>query len=483
MNIKDAYVHVGPSGTNEKALLKDFAITAAQITLTRAIQNDAGTGDKTETLDIPIWNQSTTGNAATASALSVIKSTAATVHYLTFVDSNNDSAANENFYTSTNLTVNPSTGALTTNGDISLYAASGDSPRLIWQRSSLNQTELYDWSAIDSGGNLYFAISKGNGWENLFQFGSNGNFYVGSTAVSLNGHTHDGRYYTETESDARFVLKAGDTMTGALTVPSLSVTGAATFSQAIDGSILGNAATASRLQNARTISLTGSITGSGSFDGSGNLSIATTTNHSHSQYLPLAGGIMTGTITRNYDSASDSPTISVQSDNQNIWIWRVKDKNTGSATSTSQVYGFGLKYLGAQAGDNNSLGLYADNQGGAQVLAMEIKQSGNTIFSQNVTAAKFIKSDGTSSQFLKADGSVDSNSYLISSTNVTTATWTAKTDNVNYPIAFSPNATPVTSGNAYNTGFTFNPGTKTFNNNGCRQQYDSTNKVLKFIFD
>jgi hypothetical protein len=29
MNIKDAYVHVGPSGTNEKALLKDFAITAA----------------------------------------------------------------------------------------------------------------------------------------------------------------------------------------------------------------------------------------------------------------------------------------------------------------------------------------------------------------------------------------------------------------------------------------------------------------------
>lgn len=57
-----------------------------------------------------------------------------------------------------------------------------------------------------------------------------------------------------------------------------------------------NATTATKLQTARTISLTGSVTGSGTFDGSGNLSITTSTNHSHSQYLPLAGGTMTGSI-------------------------------------------------------------------------------------------------------------------------------------------------------------------------------------------
>ena len=62
------------------------------------------------------------------------------------------------------------------------------------------------------------------------------------------------------------------------------------------GTCTGNAATATKLQTARTISLTGSVTGSGTFDGSGNLSITTSTNHSHSQYLPLAGGTMTGTI-------------------------------------------------------------------------------------------------------------------------------------------------------------------------------------------
>ena len=62
------------------------------------------------------------------------------------------------------------------------------------------------------------------------------------------------------------------------------------------GTLTGNAATATKLATARTISLTGSVTGSGTFDGSGNLSIATTTNHTHS-YLPLSGGTMTGSIT------------------------------------------------------------------------------------------------------------------------------------------------------------------------------------------
>ena len=61
------------------------------------------------------------------------------------------------------------------------------------------------------------------------------------------------------------------------------------------GQFSGNAATATKLATARTISLTGSVTGSGTFDGSGNLSITTTTNHSHS-YLPLTGGTMTGQI-------------------------------------------------------------------------------------------------------------------------------------------------------------------------------------------
>lgn len=42
-----------------------------------------------------------------------------------------------------------------------------------------------------------------------------------------------------------------------------------------------NAATTTKLANARTIALTGAVTGSGNFDGSNNLSIETTVNHKH----------------------------------------------------------------------------------------------------------------------------------------------------------------------------------------------------------
>jgi hypothetical protein len=38
-----------------------------------------------------------------------------------------------------------------------------------------------------------------------------------SASVNNDSHTHDGRYYTETESDSRFTASAGDTMTGTLT--------------------------------------------------------------------------------------------------------------------------------------------------------------------------------------------------------------------------------------------------------------------------
>lgn len=71
---------------------------------------------------------------------------------------------------------------------------------------------------------------------------------------------------------------------------SVSVTGSSS-------SCTGNAATATKLKTARTISLTGSVTGSGTFDGSGNLSIATTSNHNHdSTYVNITGDTMTGAL-------------------------------------------------------------------------------------------------------------------------------------------------------------------------------------------
>ena len=54
---------------------------------------------------------------------------------------------------------------------------------------------------------------------------------------------------------------------------------------AFSGNLSGNAATATKLANARTIALTGDVAGSGSFDGSGNLNIATTVSRIGQGYL------------------------------------------------------------------------------------------------------------------------------------------------------------------------------------------------------
>jgi hypothetical protein len=109
--------------------------------------------------------------------------------------------------------------------------------------------------------------------------------------------------YTNTDAIANKKLVLSLNANGTITLPG---------SKTIDtsGNFSGNAATATKLKTARTISLTGSVTGSGSFDGSGNLSIATTTNHTHS-YLPLAGGgTLTGSAVINFPAGSVSVAAS-----------------------------------------------------------------------------------------------------------------------------------------------------------------------------
>ena len=513
MNIKDAYVHVGPSGTNEKALLKDFAITAAQITLTRAIQNDAGTGDKTENITVPIWNQDTTGNAATATLADKVKGS----------------------YTGNGGQQNPN------------YFGTNKVGFLMMNTTVNGNTQYKDWiimdcySGNDVGGGVAFGVNRQSLGAYIMRSASARTSWEQS--AELLG-THNYNLYA--------VPLSGGTMTGALTVPSLSVTGAATFSQAINGSILGNAATASRLQNARTISLTGSVTGSGTFDGSGNLSIATTTNHTHNYAgSSSAGGAATNVVVNSGDDTNSTYPLVWHSGNtlystadiycnpstdflyskglivtSGSYISVGTPGGSGSGTAKSYISAgpgysinagrYGVKILtcdqtDCQSGLGQDLAIHSGwtnsynfsivggnssaDKGYISFVTHKVnsttyryvggfEDNAGTVTFQvegSVHASSFVKANGTSAQFLKADGSVDSNTYLTSTTAVTN--WTVKSDDANYPIAFSPNVTPSASNNAYNTGFTFNPGTKTFNNNGCRQQYDSTNKVLKFIFD
>jgi hypothetical protein len=60
------------------------------------------------------------GNASSADQIKALASTSTDQHFLTFVDSNNSTAANESILTSANISIQPSTGDITTLGDINV---------------------------------------------------------------------------------------------------------------------------------------------------------------------------------------------------------------------------------------------------------------------------------------------------------------------------------------------------------------------------
>ena len=514
MNIKDAYVHVGPSGTNEKALLKDFAITAAQITLTRAIQNDAGTGDKTENITIPIWNQSTTGNAATASALSVIKSTAATEHYLTFVDSNNNSAANENFYTTANISIVPSTGKITMDGmnsglvwkvnylsgwarDFIAFSQhtnndSNAALSTVFKIGSYGDTDGYIYTYI--GGNNYDGSNLRFNKDGSITIGTNKVWHAGNdgTGSGLDADLLDGQHLSDL--DARYVLKAGDTMTGALTVPSLSVTGAATFSQAINGSILGNAATASRLQNARNIAISGAVTGNANFDGSGDITISTSVNHTHNYAgSGSAGGAATNVVVNSGNNSSSTYPL----------VWHSGNTLYSTAEvycnpSTDVVYAKAFYASGGQPGfqitttaTNWSYIRINNGSNFWDIASKSNNESGRLEFRYGGADTAKAGVDVAGNLFSTANG----NTLKIGSLN---ANYCHFQNSADIPFYFNKTVSVDGVFKIYNTSYQINSSTSVLNDlrvsgddlyigsasgSQCHQQYDSTNKVLKFIFD
>lgn len=147
-------------------------------------------------------------------------------------------------------------------------------------------------------------------------------------------------------------------------------------------SISGNAATASKLQTARTITLAGSVIGSAVFDGSNNITITTSTNHSHSQYLPLAGGTMNGTSfikwadSRNWDNNNNNVTFPVSRGGLQ-WYGQSDSVKLFSQETASDNLELVLQFE-----DDNSNGLSIRNSTGTQTA--RIAANGN------ITASSFI---------------------------------------------------------------------------------------------
>ena len=219
----------------------------------------------------------------------------------------NDGTASRIAYYSTARAI--SSGSIVTDGEylgsvsyLSINKAHQTSYRL-WVQGSIMATgnhvlrhETYDSKSATNG--ISEAISRGwffqdkNGRDITRMLGyaqTNGN-----TRLYLQVRNYDvdtERAYAgivlimDKEGTLTYTVSNAENFRSAISAPSTTGSGASgSWGISVTGSsasCTGNAETATKLANARTISLTGSVTGSGSFDGSGNLSIATTTNHGH----------------------------------------------------------------------------------------------------------------------------------------------------------------------------------------------------------
>ena len=140
--------------------------------------------------------------------------------YASAVESYTGTEKTETTYAVNTALIKPSTGDIFTKGSITLYAASGDSPALIFQRGTLLDNTL-DWKIYDTGGKLYFDRNQQGSsvtWNNILNLDpSNNKMYFMNTEVSLLGHTHDDRYLkltggTITSSEWRaFTIKRSGT--------------------------------------------------------------------------------------------------------------------------------------------------------------------------------------------------------------------------------------------------------------------------------
>jgi hypothetical protein len=162
-----------------------------------------------------------------------------------------------------------------------------------------------------------------------------------------------------------------------------------------------------------------------------NISSATAT---HTFNLPTASATNRGALssadwsTFNSKQGTVFATAPISIVSNNISITQASASVDGYLSSTdfntfnNKISGLGTagyitRYTGSGGTIGNS-GLYDD---GTQVALISRTLSGSSAsFGSSVTATSFVKTGGTSAQFLKADGSVDSSTYLTTSSAAST---------------------------------------------------------------
>ena len=147
-----------------------------------------------------------------------------------------------------------------------------------------------------------------------------------------------------------------------------------------------------------------------------NKSIATVLGYTPANganYLPLAGGTMSGAIvgtTATFANAGSGVALGVTQSGASGDGIRITHSLSRAFTIQSSGSGFGILINNDTASTSAP---FTIQKQGASVITLT--DAGAGTFASSLTASSFVKTSGTSSQFLKADGSVDSSTYVTGS--------------------------------------------------------------------
>ena len=246
----------GNAGTATKLeTTRSFKIADADSTNISAAGVDFD-GTKNVTLKLPATIKAAlTGNADTASQVKTVKASTSTNvnHYISFINSNNDTATAEKVYTSSSLTYNPSTGTLETTKLVGELGASNIAGTLGVEHGG---TGINSFTAGDilyaSDATTLSVLSKGDKGQ-VLKMGENSPAWDTDntpttfkwTDGNIEGPTGSLSGDGMTDVDFAAIPSASESTSGIVTTGDQIFEGTKTFNKPISGSINGNAATLS----------------------------------------------------------------------------------------------------------------------------------------------------------------------------------------------------------------------------------------------
>lgn len=246
----------GNAGTATKLeTARSFKIADADSTNISAAGVDFD-GTKNVTLKLPATIKAAlTGNADTASQVKTVKAGTSTNvnHYISFINSNNDTATAEKVYTSSSLTYNPSTGTLEATKLVGELEASNIAGTLGVKHGG---TGINSFTAGDilyaSGDTTLSVLGKGDKGQVLKMGENSPTWGTDNTPTTftwtdgdIEGPTGSLSGDGMTDVDFAAIPSASESTSGVVTTGDQVFEGTKTFNKPISGSINGNAATLS----------------------------------------------------------------------------------------------------------------------------------------------------------------------------------------------------------------------------------------------